>query len=41
VGFRAAYNRARNQNSGVLKGFLNAYGEEFPLTGDSTTRMLV
>jgi hypothetical protein len=24
---------------GALKGFLRAYGEKFPLTGDPTTRM--
>jgi hypothetical protein len=33
VGFRAANDRARAQNSGVLKGFLSAYGEKFPVAG--------
>jgi hypothetical protein len=33
VGFRAASDRARDQNSGALKGFLSASGEKFPDIG--------
>jgi len=34
VGCRVARHRARDQNLGALKGFLNAYGETLPDIGN-------
>jgi hypothetical protein len=41
VGFRAASHHACGQNSGVLKGFLSAYGEIFPVAGKSKHKKAV